>query len=93
MMNNTPVHRFSYHGWNVSIQLDGTDANGAIAAHADLRLHGVERSRIVIDEPFRDCSAALRRLAQGARFFVDDWQMSTSRPAALRAAAPAPTGE
>ena len=77
------THRFLYHGWNVSIHLNGTNAHGAIDAHADLQRNGAESRRIVIDETYRDCGAALRRLAQGARLYVDDWQVSSHRADAL----------
>lgn len=85
-MSSTAVHRFAYRGWQVAIRLDGRDANGAIAAHAELEADGAGSRRIVIDEPYRDCGAALRRLAQGARFYVDDWQRAKPQPAALQAA-------
>jgi hypothetical protein len=80
-MKNT--HRFLYHGWNVSIQLNGTDAHGAIDAHADLQRYGSEPRRIVIDQPCRDCGAALRGLAQGARLYVDDWRSGGRRVESL----------
>lgn len=75
------VHRFAYRGWQVAIRLDGLDAGGRIAAHADLQRDGAPKRRIVIDEPYSDCVAALRRLAQGARFFVDDAQASMPQSA------------
>ena len=85
-MNNTAVHRFAYRGWQVAVRLDGLDAKGGIAAHADVHQSGSRTRRIVIDEPYRDCGAALRRLAQGARSFVDHCQTSAPRPELAQAA-------
>lgn len=88
-MRSRAVHRFAYRGWQVAVSLDGLDAKGEITAHADVELDGSSQSRrIVIDEPCRDCGAALRRLAQGARSFVDQCQASMSKPESTRAAQP-----
>ena len=87
MMSNRAVHRFAYRGWQVAVRLNGLDAKGAIAAHAEVQLNGSRTRRIVIDEPYRDCSTALRRLAQRARSFVDNCQTSlqqTETPHATR---------
>jgi hypothetical protein len=79
MTTNTVLHQFLYRGWNVSIRLERTAAEGPIAGRADLRLGAGRSHRIVVDESYHDGGSALRHVAQRARGMVDEWQADAQR--------------
>jgi hypothetical protein len=73
MSRNAAVHRFEYDGWDVVIELDGSNLEGVSSGHADLHLKNDRKCRIALAGKYKDASSAVASLSDRSRAFIDEW--------------------
>jgi hypothetical protein len=64
-------NNFEYRGWLVSMEVSGSGAD--FSGHADLRLNGVQKCRVVLGTSRDDRSSARWALDSKARDYIDNW--------------------
>ena len=68
------ANNFEYRGWQVRLEVSGSDA--IFAGHADLSLNGVQKCRLVLATSRNDRVAARWALDSKARDYIDNWTLN-----------------
>ncbi|MEJ8814483.1 hypothetical protein WKW77_25625 [Variovorax ureilyticus] len=69
---NKASHTFQYRGWDVTIELEPSRADGIVSGHADLRDQSAFRCRLMLSGRHEDGVGAIRALAAKARTLIDE---------------------
>lgn len=69
---NKASHRFQYRGWDVTIELEPSRADGIVSGHADLHDQSAFRCRLMLSGRHSDGVSAIRALAAKARTLIDE---------------------
>ena len=70
-MTNMAVHRFAYRGCDVSICVEGMNADGAVTGYASVSFAGEEVRTLAAEAIHRSDAAAMSALARQARHLID----------------------